>query len=100
MTLPSAEIIEFIEGLLVTPEGAKVGKPIVLRPWQREVIEAIYDEPTRRAIISFPRKQGKTAISAMLLLAHLVGPQARRNAQITPLWSKLTCRQLTAKALA
>lgn len=57
---------------------------MVLRSWQREVILGIYDgtPPTRRAIISFGRKNGKTALAAMLLLAHLVGPEARRNGQI------------------
>lgn len=57
---------------------------MVLRPWQREIILGIYDgaPPARRAIISFARKNGKTALAAMLLLAHLVGPEARTNAQI------------------
>lgn len=66
------------------PEGGQVGRPVVLRPWQREVILGIYDGPrrTRRAIISFARKNGKTALAAMLLLAHLVGPEARQNGQI------------------
>lgn len=61
-----------------------MGRPIVLRPWQREVILGIYDgDPvTRRAIISFGRKNGKTALAAMLLLAHLVGPEARLNGQV------------------
>lgn len=56
----------------------------MLREWQREVILGIYDgvPPARRAIISFGRKNGKTALAAMLLLAHLVGPEARRNGQV------------------
>lgn len=53
-----------------------------LRPWQAEIIHAIYDTPTRRAIISLGRKNGKTALTAMLILAHLVGPEARRNGHI------------------
>jgi phage terminase large subunit-like protein len=65
-----------------TPEGRHVGKPIVLREWQREIIRGIYDTPTRRAIISFGRKNGKTALSAMLLNLHLAGPEARRNSQL------------------
>jgi hypothetical protein len=36
----------------------------------------------RRAIISFGRKNGKTALSAMLLLLHLCGPEARPNSQL------------------
>lgn len=59
-----------------------MGQPVVLRPWQREIICGIYDSPTRRAIVSFGRKNGKTAISAFLLLLHLCGPEARANSQL------------------
>lgn len=77
-------IIAFIEGYCVVPEGRDVGKPVLLRPWQKAIIRRIYDNPrlTRRAIVSLGRKNGKTALVAMILLAHLVGPEARRNAQI------------------
>ena len=64
------------------PEGAHVGQPIVLREWQRDIIRGIYDSPTRRAIVSFGRKNGKTSISAFLLLLHLCGPEARANSQL------------------
>jgi len=54
----------------------------VLRPWQKAIIKGIYDTPTRRAIISVGRKNAKTAISAMLLLLHLCGAEARANSQL------------------
>lgn len=73
------EIIAWLEEYCRVPEGAHVGRKIVLRPWQREIIKGIYDSPTRRAIITFPRKNGKTALAALLLLVHLVGPEAERN---------------------
>lgn len=72
----------WIEAHCRVPEGALVGQPVKLRPWQREIICGIYDSPTRRAIISFGRKNGKTALSAFLLLLHLVGPEARPNSQL------------------
>lgn len=61
-----------------------VGQPVKLREWQRDEIRKIYDNPhgTRRAIISFGRKNGKTALSAFLLLLHLCGPEARANSQL------------------
>jgi phage terminase large subunit-like protein len=61
-----------------------MGRPVVLRDWQRAEILRIYDNPagTRRAIVSFGRKNGKTSFAAMLLLAHLCGPQARANSQL------------------
>lgn len=76
--------IAWIESYCRVPEGALVGQPVVLRSWQREILLAVYDNPagTRRAIISFGRKNGKTAISAFLLLLHLCGPEARANSQL------------------
>jgi phage terminase large subunit-like protein len=61
-----------------------VGKRVVLREWQCDAIRAIYDNPhgTRRAILSFGRKNGKTALCAFLLLLHLCGPEAVANSQM------------------
>lgn len=66
------------------PEGRHVGEKVLLREWQREALRLIYDNPagTRRAIFSFGRKNGKTALSAFLLLLHLVGPEAKANSQL------------------
>lgn len=74
----------WIEDKCRIPEGRDVGKPVVLKAWQRREIERIYDNPagTRRAILSFGRKNGKTALAAFLLLLHLVGPEARPNGQL------------------
>lgn len=74
--------IAWIEEFCKVPEGKDVGKPVKLRPWQKKMIRAIYDTPTRRALISFGRKNGKTALAAFLCLLHLVGPEARKNSQL------------------
>lgn len=42
----------------------------------------IYDSPTRMFILSMGRKNAKTVFAALLLLLHLVGPEARRNSQL------------------
>ncbi|HEV8033794.1 MAG TPA: terminase TerL endonuclease subunit [Yoonia sp.] len=57
---------------------------MVLRDWQKAEIAKIYDNPagTRRAIVSFGRKNGKTALASFLLLLHLCGPMMRRNSQL------------------
>lgn len=49
-----------------------------------EDFEAIYDNPhgTRRAIITRGRKNAKTTESAMILLLHLCGPEAKPNSQL------------------
>lgn len=76
--------IRWIEEYCRIPEGRDVGKPVRLREWQRTEIRRIYDNPhgTRRAILSFGRKNGKTALSSFLLLLHLVGPESRPNSQL------------------
>jgi phage terminase large subunit-like protein len=76
-------VIAFCERYLVVPEGAHVGRPVQLRDWQKEIILGIYDRgQIRRAIISVARKNGKTSLIAMLVLAHLVGPESVPNSQI------------------
>lgn len=76
--------IAWIEKHCVVPEGKDVGKPVVLRSFQRDLLVAIYDNPngTRRALVSFGRKNGKTALAAFLCLLHTVGPEARPNSQL------------------
>lgn len=77
-------VCAFIEAFCVVPEGPLVGKPIKLLPFQREFILAIYDasRQVRRAYLSIARKNGKSALIAAILLAHIVGPEAVLNSQI------------------
>lgn len=77
-------MIRFIERYCRVPEGSLVGQPMRLLEFQRRFITEIYDNPagTRRAYLSIGRKNGKTALIAALVLAHLVGPEARLNTQI------------------
>src|SRR5690606_24893495 len=77
-------VIEFVHRYCVTPEGAAVGTPLVLADFQRDFIRAVYDNPagTRRALLSVARKSGKSTLIAALLLAHLIGPEAKLNAQL------------------
>lgn len=76
--------ISWIERHCIVPDGEFVGQPVKLREWQRAELRKIYDNPhgTRRAILSFGRKNGKTSLTACLLLLHLVGPEAQRNGQL------------------
>ena len=80
----AARVIAFIERYCVTPDGAQVGQPLVLAEFQKDFIRDVYDNPhgTRRAILSVSRKNGKSGLIAGLLLAHLVGPEAKQNSQI------------------
>ena len=77
-------VVEFITRHCHVPEGRHVGKPFKLEPFQIKFILDVYDNPqgTRRGILSIGRKNGKTALIACIILAHLVGPEARINAQL------------------
>lgn len=76
--------IRWIQEHCRIPEGRDVGKPVKLRKWQQFELRRIYDNPhgTRRAILSFGRKNGKTALSAFITLLHLCGPEALPNSQL------------------
>ena len=80
-------VIRFCEYLPIT-SGIHTGRRLVLRPWQREIIEAIYrvDETGRRlvrtALVTLPRKNGKSSLAAALALCHLLGPEAERRGQV------------------
>lgn len=78
------KVIRFIEQYCITPDGSQVGQPLRLADFQKQFILAVYDNPagTRRAYLSIARKNGKTGLIAGLLLAHLVGPEAKQNSQI------------------
>ena len=81
----AGRIIAFAERYCRVPDGALVGQPLRLYGFQRQFIIDIYDNPnrqTRRAYLSMARKNGKTALIAVLLLAHIVGPEAIYNASI------------------
>lgn len=84
----SDKIIDFIEKLTV-PSGKGQGKPFILREWQRRFIRDVYDRKTpegrrqvRRAVFSVARKNGKTALIAAIVLAHLIGPEKIINGEI------------------
>jgi phage terminase large subunit-like protein len=80
-------VIAFCEFLPLTA-GDHAGKNLVLRPWQREIVEGIYrtngdgKRPVRTAVVSLPRKQGKTQLASALALAHLLGPEAEPRGQV------------------
>ena len=52
--------------------------------FQKQFILEVNDNPagTSRAYLSVARKNGKSALIAAILLAHIVGPEAKQNSQI------------------
>lgn len=77
-------VCQFIETYCRVPEGSLVGQPIKLAEFQKKFILDVYDNPagTRRAYLAIARKNGKSALIACLLLAHLAGPEKKLNAQL------------------
>jgi phage terminase large subunit-like protein len=82
------DVIRFIEALRI-PSGHGQGQNFKLAKWQREFIKDIYEphyrdgrRAVRRAILSVARKNGKTALIAGLVLAHLIGPEREPRGEI------------------
>jgi phage terminase large subunit-like protein len=103
-------VIRWLETLSIT-SGAHAGRKLVLRPWQREIIRAVYAtdatgrRPVRTALVSMARKNGKTTLAAALALCHLVGPEAVQRGQVVSAaadreQAAITYRELRAFALA
>jgi len=82
-----ARIISFIESLPVT-SGILAGQKFKLDKWQRDIIKGIYRTDkkgkriVRQALITMPRKNGKTGLTAALALAHLCGPALEKRGQV------------------
>src|SRR5690625_3653776 len=77
-------VVAFVENYCRVPEGKLIGQPLKLADFQRQFLLDVYDNPagTSTAYLSIARKNGKTGLIAGILLAHLVGPEARQNSQI------------------
>jgi len=81
------KVIACCESLPITA-GMHAGRKLVLRDWQKEIIQAIYavDETGKRkirtALITLPRKNGKSSLIAALALCHLLGPESESRGQV------------------
>jgi phage terminase large subunit-like protein len=80
------KVITFCETLPVTA-GPLAGTLLKLRPWQRRFIRRVYrtdrtgNRLVRTAVLSTPRKNGKTQLAAALALAHFVGPESEQRGE-------------------
>lgn len=70
--------VGFFRDMLTFPDGDQSGQPFELQPWQQAIVGNIYGWETsggrrryREAFIYLPRKNGKTAMSAGLLLLEM-----------------------------
>lgn len=79
----SIRAIQFL-GLLHVPEGKKAGKPLKLAEFQRKFVKGALSKKVMVGVLSIGRGNAKTALSAGLALAELVGaleehPQPKRE---------------------
>jgi len=78
-TLTMAEkVMAFAEEYIIVPDGLKAGQPLQLEPFQEAFIYAIFDNEvlTTEAYLSVARRNSKTFVIAIIVLAYLVGPLA------------------------
>jgi phage terminase large subunit-like protein len=76
-----------LEFLPIT-SGLLAGQNLKLLPFQREIINSIYavdgkgKRRVKTAVLSVPRKNGKTQLASGLALCHLCGPESESRGQI------------------
>lgn len=80
-------VVAFLEDLSIT-QGSLAGQKLKIRPFQRRFLASVYAEnaagerPVRTAVLSMPRKNGKTQLVAGLALSHLLGPEAESRGEV------------------
>lgn len=76
------DVIEFIESFCHVVEGPLIGNLVVLQDWQKDIIRDLYKMDndgkriSRRLLLSMARRQGKTFLVSLLVIANLIGPCA------------------------
>lgn len=69
-SLPGAgaeRVIAFCEAFLYVPKGTGARQRLRLRPWQCDIIRALFDVPRpRQGLLSLPRGNGKSTLAAAL----------------------------------
>jgi len=75
----------FCEKYCLVPEGKLRGQPVRLAPFQQVFFYSVFDSPirVRRAYLCMARKNGKTALIALILLCFIVGPEAVINSRLS-----------------
>ena len=67
-------IANWSESVLRVPSGPLQNKPMRLDPWQIDFLKGALHPNTREAGLSVARKNGKSGLVAVILLAYLCGP--------------------------
>ena len=74
------ELVRSFAETLTIPTGLLQGQRFRLHPFQTDWLrEALFNEDVRSAYLCCPRKQGKSALIGVVLLAYLFGPLNQEN---------------------
>lgn len=76
---PADSIVAWARETLQVPDGLLAGRPFTVDPWQHAFLRDALADGVREAGLSVARKNGKTGLIAVLLLAYLVGPLHREG---------------------
>jgi phage terminase large subunit-like protein len=69
-----ARCIAFCERYITVPKGTGAKHRLKLRPWQREIVRGVLDEPRpRQALVAIPAGNGKSTPAAAIGLYGLLG---------------------------
>jgi phage terminase large subunit-like protein len=69
-----ARAIAFIERYVTVPKGTGARHRMKLRPWQREIVRGVLDDPRpRQALVAIPAGNGKSTLAAAIGLYGLLG---------------------------
>ena len=75
----------YCEKYCMVPEGTLRGQPVRLALFQEVFFYSVFDSPVRvrRAYLCMARKNGKTALIALILLCFIAGPEAVQNSRLS-----------------
>src|SRR5215216_5868647 len=66
--------IRFVQRYIAVPKGTGARKRLRLRPWQRDIVRGVLDEPRpRQGLVSIPAGNGKSTLAAAVGLYGLLG---------------------------
>lgn len=78
-----ARAVAFIEEYVIVPKGKGAGKLMRLRPWQREIVHGLFDDPRpRQGVVVMPRGNGKSGLASALAVYGLFGEPVEGSAQV------------------
>lgn len=76
---PVGTFVDWSENVLRVPSGPLSSRPFRVPDWQRDFLQAAFEDGVLEAGLSVARKNGKSGIIAAWLLACLAGPLVRRD---------------------